>query len=260
MIEFLRSTGWNFSSVPQAYGTFHLLFTIIGLGLAVLFAFLLRKSSKKTYNIILFCVGIFLLLAEIYKLTFRYFITYDQNISSWMWLVPFQLCSVPMYLALIIPFLKEGKVKTSLYTFMATFTLTTSLITFVEPSGFMHPEITLTVHAFVWHTLIFFLGLYTMLNKQVGKHKKEFVAAIMVFLVTVGIATILNVSLNNIGPLNMFYVNPFQVTPIIVFKTIQQNFGYALTAVLYLSLITFIAFLAFAVAYLLNKRAPKQRN
>ena len=71
-MRFLEFTAKEMSP-PKAYGTFHLLFWSIGLLLSFLIAFLLRKTKEKADKYLLFGIGIFLLLAEIYKQLFYTF-------------------------------------------------------------------------------------------------------------------------------------------------------------------------------------------
>lgn len=72
LMRFLEFTAKEMSP-PKAYGTFHLLFWSIGLLLSFLIAFLLRKTKEKADKYLLFGIGIFLLLAEIYKQLFYTF-------------------------------------------------------------------------------------------------------------------------------------------------------------------------------------------
>ena len=80
-----------------------------------------RALSDKTYDRILFFCGLFLLLTELYKQCFLYFII-DHGHYDW-WFFPFQLCSLPMYLCLLLPAFKPGPKKTAVYTFLQDFNL-----------------------------------------------------------------------------------------------------------------------------------------
>ena len=82
------------------------------------------------------------------------------------WIFPFQLCSVPMYLCLIIPFIKEGKIKKSFYLFLSTYNLLGGFVAMFEPSGLSHSYWTLTLHAYIWHLLLVFIGFLIIFNKK----------------------------------------------------------------------------------------------
>lgn len=104
----IQSTGWPMEK-PPAYGAFHLTFTFVGLALSILLAWRLRKLGDKGNKILLVSFGIFLALCEVYKQLFYYYQVHD-HVYPW-WIFPFQMCSVPMYLSLIAPWLKPGKVQ-----------------------------------------------------------------------------------------------------------------------------------------------------
>ena len=52
---------------PVAWGMFHSLFFFIGIPIAIIIAFLLRKISLRSENHLLRTIGILLILAEIFK-------------------------------------------------------------------------------------------------------------------------------------------------------------------------------------------------
>ena len=106
--KLIEATAWGMEK-PPAYGGFHLTFTFVGLAVCILLAYLLRNTGERGNRIVLWSVGGFLALTEIYKQLFYYFYIGDHS-YQW-WIFPFQLCSVPMYLCLIAPFLKKGKVQ-----------------------------------------------------------------------------------------------------------------------------------------------------
>ena len=113
---FMHATAWPMER-PAAYGLFHLSFTFIGLALVIFLAWRLRNLKSKGQRALLFACGVFLLVCEVYKQLFHYYFIND-HAYAW-WIFPFYLCSVPMYLCLIAPWLKAGKLQRALYTFLA---------------------------------------------------------------------------------------------------------------------------------------------
>ena len=126
MYKFLESilhmTAWPMTP-PAPYSAFHILLTIFGTGLAVLLARILSKKGPREYaslshnrtqtktapesylrRVLFFC-GVILALMELYKQAFLYFIEFDGRYDWWYF--PFQLCSIPMYLCLAVPFLRS---------------------------------------------------------------------------------------------------------------------------------------------------------
>ena len=72
MLEnWILSTAWPMTP-PAAYGPFHLMFLIFGLGGSIVLAHALRGCSAACCRRILLGIGLFLICGEAYKLTFYY--------------------------------------------------------------------------------------------------------------------------------------------------------------------------------------------
>ena len=169
---------------PQAWGRFHICFTVIGLAVVITAALLIRKKqSFKLYNGTLRAVGFFLMLCEMFKLAYNYYNLCGSDYNRWIYLFPFQLCSVPMYLAVIASFLRRGcRLRTALLTFMMTYTFMSGLAAFIEPSGILHADLFSTMHSCVWHMLLVFLGLLIGFYGEVGQELGHFGLAVITFV------------------------------------------------------------------------------
>ena len=250
--QFINATAWPMTE-PASYGPFHLIFAFVGLAAAALLARRLRRLSDKGNRILLLTCGIFLLLSEIYKqLFYCYFI--GQRSYQW-WIFPFQLCSVPMYLCIIAPLLKPGKVQQGMYNFMMIYNLLGGFMAFVEPSGITHAYWTLTLHAFIWHLILVFIGLYLAFSDRAGKTMKDYRAASVTFLCLSGIAFCINLIFWKAaeGDINMFFVGP-RISPLIVFEWIAETFGWYVSTALYLPVVCLGAFLFFLPFHLHAKK------
>ena len=106
--SYFESISWPMEP-PPAYGAFHILFTLIGFAVCGFSAWKLRNVSDKVAGRILFFCGLFLTISEVFKQFFYYFVMMD-NCYSWGDF-PFQLCSIPLYMCLIAPWLKSGKLQ-----------------------------------------------------------------------------------------------------------------------------------------------------
>ena len=253
---FRAIAAWDYTpEKPSAYGAFHLIFTVVGFAICIFLAIKLKRVKSKTADFILFGCGVFLLVTEVYKQLFYYYCMDINAVRYHWWIFPFQLCSIPMYLCLFLPFLREGRIKTALYTFMATYNLLGGFMAFIEPSGIVHHHWTLTLHACFWHMLLNFIGFFIISKKLSGRTKKQFVDAIIVFLILAAIAFSINLLLRGVsgGEVNMFYVGPTN-SPLAVFKTISEKFGWYVNTLLYLPSVTLGAFIFFLVPYLYGKK------
>lgn len=255
LYEWMAATAWTMEK-PKAYGAFHLIFTFVGVFLCILAARKLRRISERGNRIVLFGVGVFLILTEIYKQLFYYY--YIGNGNYQWWIFPFQLCSVPMYLCILASLLKNRKIQNGMFCFMTTYNLLGGIMAFIEPSGIIHEYWTLTLHAFIWHMLLIFVGAYLLASGRFAKTKKEFRSATVVFLVLAAVAFSINLIFWKVsnGDINMFFVGP-KNSSLLVFKQISEKFGWYVSTLLYIPTVCLGAFLVFLPAYLYNKKKEK---
>ncbi len=239
MYEFFAWTAWEMTP-PTTFGTFHLLFLIFGLAACVLLAWLLRKTNEKQNKILLVCVGVFLMVTEVYKQLFYTF--YIGKGSYQWWIFPFQLCSVPMYLCVILPFIKHEKIRHGGYTFLASYNLLGGFVSMFEQSGLSHPYITLTLHAYIWHLLLVFVGFYLIASGRAAKSLKDILPAFLIFMGLAAIAQTINIVFAD-KDIKMFYISPYHSTPLVVFKDIEAACGWFVNMCLYMFALTLGAFI-----------------
>ena len=161
---------------------------------------------------------------------------------------------VPMFLCLIIPFIKNKKVLEGMYNFMVSYNLLGGFITFLEPSALCRPYLMMTLHGFVWHLVLVFIGIYLALSKRCLKSKKDFFTSTKVYAVLCSIALILNISLRSVsnGKLNAFYLGP-SISPIIIFEDISANFGWFINMIIFVIIMSLGAYLVYMFFYNLDK-------
>ena len=239
---------------PPSYGWFHILYTLIAFSLCGLIAWRIRRINDKAAGWLIFGLGFFLLLTEIYKQLFLYFNS-DNHTYNWGEL-PFQLCSVPMYMCLIAPWLKPGKLQRGMYSFMALFNLLGGGISFAEPSGLLLHDWFSTVHALFWHTSLVFLGLFLCFSQRGGTRKGDYPSAAITFVCLSGVAFLINTLVQNLlgKHINMFFVGPGE-SPIIVFKQFCQWFGWPVNTLIYIFALCLGAYLVHLLILLfMNKK------
>lgn len=264
MYDILAQTAWGMTK-PETFGTFHLCFLIFGMAACVGLSYLLRKSTEKQNKIILWSVGGFLLISEIYKQLFYTF--YLGGGEYQWWIFPFQLCSVPMYLCLVVPFIKSEKIKQYFYTFLATYNLLGGFVAMIEQSGLSHEYVTLTLHAYIWHLSLVFVGFYLIASGRAARNLKDYIPTICVFAGLCTIAQGINVAFyvaqqnKLIGEghdLKMFYISPFFRTPLAVFKEIEAATNWLVNALVYCFAQTLGGFIFLVVGLLIKGRLSKR--
>ena len=163
----LRMTAWPMTP-PVPYSAFHILLTVFGAGFAVSFARFFGKkirsmaSPEPYFRHILFSCGVLLALMELYKQAFLYVIEFHGHFDWWYF--PFQLCSIPMYTCLAAPLLHSEKTLRRAATFLQDFGLLGGIMALAVPPGLMHPYWTMTLHGFLWHFILLFLGLLSCMS------------------------------------------------------------------------------------------------
>lgn len=258
--DLLSATAWEME-VPHAYGAFHISFVIIGFFVCFFMAYLLRNLSERGNKILFLSIGVFLLVTEVYK-QLLYKLVIDSDALYHWGAFPFHLCSIPLYLCLIIPFLKNGILKQTMYHFLMTYNLLSGFIAFFEPSGLLHRHVTMTAHSLIWHMLLVFLGAYVAFSKRGGIEKKNFKHATVMWLVLCAIAFSINCIHWNVseGSINNFFVGP-RNSSLIVFKQISEQFGWYVSTLIYIPAVILGAWLIFlSIRHITLKTTAKPKE
>ena len=250
--KFIEFTAWEMTK-PKAYGPFHLIFTFVGFSLLMFLAWKLRNLSERGNRILLICVSVFLMITELYKQLFYYF--HIENEEYNFGIFPFHLCSVPMYLCIIAALIRPGKIQNGMYAFMTTFNLLGGIMAFIEPSGIVHDHLTLTLHAFLWHLSLVFIGAYLLFSGRGAKTMGDYWGAVATFVALCVLAFIINVSLWEVsgGDINMFFVGP-RNSSLVVFKQISEKFGWYVSTALYIPTVCLGAYIIFLPVRLFYKK------
>ncbi len=254
--ELLYMSAWPMEP-PKAYGAFHLCFMLIGFAICAFAAWRLRNIGEKSSRMLLLSCGVVLLCFEVYKQLFHCVCLWD---GEYNWgIFPFHFCSAPMYLCIIAPLLREGRLRSALYSFMGLYNLLGGAIAFFEPSGLNHDYWTLTLHAYIWHMMLVFIGLYLCFSGKTGIEKRCYRDATACFLVLSSIAFCINLCFAGIsdGRLNMYFVGPGN-SPIIVFDAISEHLGWYVSTAVYIPAVCFGAWLIFRLQkQIFEKRKQK---
>ena len=216
---------------PTAWGTFHSLFFFIGIPAAILIAFGLRKISKKSEKHLFFTIGTLLILSEIFK-----GLAFTAIEGAYRFdLIPFQLCSIPMYLCILISMLPEGKLSGAIRTFIATFGLMGGVASYIAPGTMCREWFELTLHSFIWHLILIFLGFYVFFSQNTKIQKRDFLGAEILYLSLCVIAFGINLLCTNAQGIdvNMFYIGP-KPSPLPICREITARFGVAINSVIYI--------------------------
>jgi hypothetical protein len=268
LINFLNFTHYEIET-PKAYGLFHLGFLIIGLAIVITLAIVLRRGGNKQHKIVFLSVSILLIIIETYKQLYFTYVLYD----SYAWYAfPLQMCSMPIYLCLILAFLKEGKIKRGIAGFVGLYSFLSGLLVVFIPGDCFMSNLSISIHTMVWHLTITFVGLYCLTTGLTGKKLKDLIPAFITFLIVIGFIVIVDIvgynllnpeGVTSITTFNMFFISPYYTTSLPVLPAIQE-ISYVLFLSCYIFAFTLGATLvllsSIGLRKLFSKKTKKQLN
>ena len=173
---------------------------------------MLSKINDKRISRILFVLGVLLLLSEVWKqLTINLVLKAAGEGQYYWWYFPFQLCSTPMYLCLLLPLTGRAggeKLRDAILTYLATFGLLAGVFTFVDTGGFSElGYLPLTVHSWIWHILMILTGLFCFAYLAVNG-RNSLAGAVGIYLAGCAAAEGINLTVGRRALINMFYISP----------------------------------------------------
>ncbi|MBE6019023.1 MAG: hypothetical protein E7230_01595 [Clostridiales bacterium] len=266
ILPFLEMTAQRMTA-PELFGAFHLIASALTAAAAVFAAILYAKRVSKADEPfeklvkILSVTGWILVLLEIYKQFFLYYIV-NGDAYDW-WFFPFQLCSVPMYLCVLLPVMVPSSQRTFL-TFMAGYSFISAAAALIYPADILRSYVALTLHGFIWHGLILFISLLILMTGRATVSARGLVRAAVLFAVFCVMALMINVVVEPVAHAihaanpavihsyaAMFYLNPFHISSQPLVGSIQKTAGIPAGLLLYSLAVAAAGSIA---AKLLNKR------
>jgi len=253
-------------SEPKAFGLFHILWLIL-----VVISIIILYKNKKNYNgkqlkKVLAFYGLIALILEVLKQLIWSF-NYDAitNTITWdyQWYAfPFQLCTTPIFVSLICIFLKKGKIREYLLSYMAYITILGSISTMIMPDSCFTTDILVNIHTMWLHLGSFVVSVYLLMSGEVKINIKNLMQAIIVFLIFVIIANNMNIIVYNLGVLNgeefnMFYISPYFQSSLPVFDVIQRNVPYIVYLLIYIFALSLGGFIICFVSKIIRKISKK---
>lgn len=240
MKTILQMTAWTMTP-PRPYSLFHILLALGGSASALVLAFLLSRRGRTLRR--LFACGLILGAGELYKQLFLTLIVHP-GVYDW-WYFPFQLCSIPMYLCLLLPVLPV-RTRIPVLVFLRDFGLLGGFMALAEPSGLMHSYLSLTLHGFLWHFFLLFIGFtchFSFGSGEAFRSLRGFLQCLPIYLGCCLIALAINLAAGPAADIAMFYLSPYHPSPQAVFHRISVALGIFPGNVIYMAATVLGAFL-----------------
>ncbi len=176
----------------------------------------------KKQDRIFFLFGILMFLSELWK---QWCLTYIVNSGTYdWWYFPFQLCSIPMYICLFLPFAKHAGLHRAMIAFLKDFGLLGGIFAFFDTSGMHYAYAPLTIHSFAWHFVLITIGIMAGLYYR-DSGFKEYRGGLYIYLLCCLAATGFNLVFYRFGAINMFFISPHFAMSQKVFRDIASFLG-----------------------------------
>ena len=247
---------------PNPWGWFHILWIIVMLLVIFILYKVRNRYSEKRLKIVLATYGVIAFILELLKQLIWAF-NYDPvtQIVTWdytWYAAPFQLCTTPIYVSLICLFLKKGKVRTALFSYLSYITILGSIATIILPDSVFTHDILINIHTMYLHLGSFVVSVYLFMNKEVEINFKSLRNAFLVFLIFVLIANTMNIIVYNSGILNgdtfnMFYISPYFTSVLPLFDYLYTVLPYPIYLLSYIITIGVGASIIYLLAFLIKK-------
>lgn len=240
---------------PPSYGWFHILFFILSIAAGVLLCLFLRDGGKYAPRVV-FTTAVIVFVLEVYKMI-NFGFEYEGGISySFPWgSFPFQFCSTPMYVGLLVGLFRRGRIHDSLCAYLATFAVFAGLCVMVYPNDVFIETVGINIQTMICHGSMLTVGIYLFGSGYVKAEHKTILKALPVFCVMVAIAMGLNEWAYRSGLLedhffNMFYFSPHADPHLPVYSNVQNALGVAnpLSFIIYVAVFTLAAYLMLLIA------------
>ena len=191
--------------------------------------------------------GVVLIVMEIWKQLTLWLLVEGGKYNVWYF--PFQLCSLPMYLALLYGMLRmrTGRraciIRRALLTFLQDYGFLGGAMALIVHEGLMHPgHPLLTAHGFIWHIVMLLTALYIHVSGLSDRSDRGFRRTLPIFGIAALLAEIINITLHHYGDCDMFYITPYHLSSQPVFRSIDAVIGRPAGILLYLGCVILGAF------------------
>lgn len=206
----------------REYSLLYLLLCLLVI-MSVTIAVYFTKRLNKTR--VIFCTGVVLVLLEIAKQ-----ILMGRIYASYSWSdFPAQLCSMPMYLCILYPFIRKGQKTINL--FLRSFATLGAIFAFAIPYDILSSYLLLSIHSTLWHAILLYLGVYCVVTGEQPEGKDVRNSALL-YLALAMAAIVINGLLAGIsdGTANMFFLGPSRPN-VLILDDIYEKCGWLIESV-----------------------------
>ena len=243
------------TEVPRIFGPVHLFCLITAALLIVWFARRKKKGLPARENLVFAVYGFVTLLLETTK-QLMWALGEENGAAVWSYswyAAPFQLCSMPMYVCILLCFVKKGRLREHLLSFLGFFSIVSMTLVLFYPGDCLTGSVFINLHTLFLHGGGFVVAVYVLLRRLTDFSVKSVLRGGKVFLVMAALALLLDVAVEKSGinhgnTFNMFYISPYYECTLPVLRSVWEAVPYPVFLLTYLASVMAGAFTALGIA------------
>ena len=241
---------------PAMFGAFHLVCIAIILIATVAVSAAFKNCSDKIFRRIIFVCWLVCLCLEIIKQPVKSLQWGDEPYFRYSFYdFPFHLCSTVYYIAPALFLMKREKcpaVYDALSWFCGIFVLMGGMTVVLYNDLVMSETLFINIQSMVHHGIQILLGVFIVVRNRERLNIFSYLKALAVLGVYTALAVAVNSLLTPVADgIDMFYVNPFEVSVLPVINEIHRNAGFIPYLAVYLSIVALFGFAVYAVEALI---------
>ena len=148
-----------FKETPKLFGILHITFLILGIITSILLYLYIKNKNENFLIKFIYILSMTMFVGEIWKQIFTYKYVFNNEYN--MWFFPWQLCSMAMYCGIALPLIKKER-QNILLVFLSTYSLLAATVALIGPLDMLRPQILLTFHGFIYHILMVYLAIISI--------------------------------------------------------------------------------------------------
>lgn len=236
LLGILNAASWTMEA-PEMFSAGQIIMSLSAAVCGIFLYLAVRNRPAEKLHGFLKTAGIVFLCAECFRQLFLYFVMFDET-YNWFYF-PFQLCSMPMYLCLLV---RHEKLQPGIYAFLSSYGLIAAVCALMFPEDMLKPYVVITFISFAWHGLMITAALVSARLCRI--RGGSFLQALLIFAVCAVAASAVNIlsyPYSSGMPADMFYISPYTYNTQPFFGRIAKAYGKIPESILYLCLLSLSA-------------------
>ena len=227
--------------IPELFGWYHLLWLGITAAVTVLAWKLGPKLNKKQVNHIVLATALVVIALEVVKqVNFSFRVDDNGIIADYQWYAfPFQFCSTPMYVGLLVGLIRKGRLYDHLAAYLATYAVFAGFAVMIYPANVYVGTISINIQTMICHASMIPIGALLYSSGVVKASHATLGKAAWVFTFGVILAAVMNEVAYRTGitdgeTFNMFLISPYCDPSLPVYSLVQQVVPFPASLIIYI--------------------------